>query len=179
MPVKTEWFDRPGGEPVELHQPSDRWLEVAQTWSNAIVGVLAPLQPRVEHVGSTAVPGLIAKPVIDLQVSVRDLADEPAYRPGLESLGLVLRAREPERRFFRHPAGEPRVVHVHVCSQGSKWEREHLLFRDQLRARPELVVVYAQLKLDLQHRVGWDRFAYTEGKTDFIRQVIQAADSAT
>ncbi len=170
------WFDRPGGEPVELCEPSSQWQALAESWSAAIRRALAPLRPRIEHVGSTAVPGLLAKPVIDLQVSVPDVADEDAYRPGLQSLGLVLRAREPDHRFFRPPAGKPRVLHVHVCEQGSDWEREHVLFRDQLRARPDLAVAYAQLKQDLARQVGSDRSAYTEGKSGFIRRVIDSAD---
>ena len=66
-------------------------------------------------------------------------------------------------------------MHVHACGQGSDWEREHLLFRDQLRARPDLAAAYAQLKQDLSREVGSDRFAYTEGKTNFIRRVVEAA----
>ena len=173
--VDVEWFDRPGGEPVELHEPSPEWPARADEWRTAIASALATLRPRIEHVGSTAVPGLVAKPVIDLQVSVPDVADEQAYRPGLESLDLVLRAREPGHRFFRPPAGAPRTVHVHVCGRGSLWEREHLLFRDQLRARPDLAAAYAHLKHDLVRTVGADREAYAEGKSDFIRHVIASA----
>ncbi len=73
-PSETEWFDRPGGEPVRLREPSPEWGAVAAFWRTAIEAALAPLQPRVEHVGSTAVPGLVAKPVVDLQVSVPELA---------------------------------------------------------------------------------------------------------
>lgn len=174
----TEWLDRPGGEPVELREPSPQWAVVAAEWGTAIRGALAPLAPRVEHVGSTAVPGLVAKPVLDLQVSVPDVEDEPAYRPGLESLGLVLRAREPGHRFFRPPAGRPRVVHVHVCGVGSGWEREHLLFRDHLRAHPDAAAAYAGLERDLARAVGHDRLAYTEGKTGFVRRAVEAAGRA-
>ena len=67
-PAGTEWFDRPGGEPVELREPSPRWLKLAEEWSDAIGRALFPLRPRIEHVGSTAIPGLLARPVIDLQV---------------------------------------------------------------------------------------------------------------
>ena len=174
--VGVEWFDRPGGEPVALREWSPLWSRFAEEWSSAILGALTPLRPRVEHVGSTAVPGLIAKPVIDVLVAVPDVADEAAYRPGLESLGLVLRAREPYHRFFRPPADRPRVVHVHACSQDSRWERERLIFRDQLRARPDLAATYAQLKEHLVREVDSDRAAYTEGKTAFIRRVVETAD---
>lgn len=161
---EIEWFDRPGAEPVEVHEPSARWAEVAEAWSAEIGDALAATRARVEHVGSTAVPGLPAKPVIDLQVSVPDVDDEPAYRPALESLGLVLRAREPWHRFFRPPAGQPRTVHVHICTHGSDWEREHLLFRDHLRRHPETAASYADLKRHLAQELGHDRLAYAEGQ---------------
>ncbi|WP_346618665.1 GrpB family protein [Blastococcus montanus] len=161
---EVQWFDRPRGEPVVLHPPSPRWGELAAEWAAAIGRVLSALQPRVEHIGSTAVPGLLAKPVVDLQVSVTDLDDETAYRVPLESLGLVLRAREPEHRFFRPPAEQPRSVHVHVCRRGSAWERTHLLFRDRLRARPEVATAYAELKQHLAREVGSDRAACTRAR---------------
>ncbi len=133
------------------------------------------MRPRIEHVGSTAVKGLAAKPVVDLQVSVPDVDDESAYRPALEAFGLVLRAREPDHRFFRPPAGKPRDVHVHVCAQGSDWEQEHLLFRDYLRTHPDTASAYVQLKRDLARRVGHDRLAYNKGKATFIQRVISTA----
>jgi GrpB-like predicted nucleotidyltransferase (UPF0157 family) len=159
-------------EPVELHPSSPDWVPVADRWASAIQRVLAALAPRVEHIGSTAVPGLPAKPVVDLQVSVPDVDDEQSYRPGLQTLELELHAREPGHRFFRPPAGRPRTVHVHVCTRGSRWERDHLDFRDQLRARPEVAAAYAELKQQLAATVGHDRAAYTEGKSAFIRSAL-------
>jgi GrpB-like predicted nucleotidyltransferase (UPF0157 family) len=171
----VEWFDRPGSDPVELHPPSTRWGELADQWIAEIGRALYPLPVRLEHIGSTAVPGLLAKPVVDLLVSVPDVDEEEAYRPALESLGLVLRAREPGHRFFRPPAGSPRIVHVHVCQRGSTWEREHLAFRDRLRARPDLAAAYVELKQRLAAQDGMDRVAYTEGKAEFIRSVVDSA----
>ncbi|MEJ5946925.1 GrpB family protein [Pseudokineococcus basanitobsidens] len=167
----VEWFDRAGGEPVELAEASPHWRAIANTWIARINDALATAT-RVEHVGSTAVPGLVAKPVVDLQVSVPAVADEGRYRPGLESLGLVLRARGQDHLFFRPPAGQPRVIHVHVCEAGSSWERQHLYFRDQLRSRPDLAMDYARLKRDLALLVGDDRGAYNRGKAGFIRKVL-------
>src|SRR5206468_2299977 len=79
-------------------------------------------------------------------VAVPDLEDESAYRPALERLGLVLRLRERSRRFFRPPATAARTVHVHACQQASAWERDHLAFRDYLRAHPAVTARYAPLK---------------------------------
>lgn len=120
--MTNEWFDNPCGEPVELKEADPLWPLVAAEWSKRIQTAIAPTVARVEHVGSTAISGLIAKPVLDLQMAVPDINDELAYRPGLESLGLVFRQREPDHRFFRPPAGEPRLVHVHVCEEfGSRY----------------------------------------------------------
>lgn len=175
----TEWFDRPGGEPVELAEPSPQWAQTAAAWTTQIDNALSMLRPRVEHVGSTAVKGLAAKPVIDLQISVPDVDDEAAYRPALEAFGLVLRARESDHRFFRPPAGKPRDVHVHVCTQGSDWEQDHLLFRDYLRTHSDTAAAYMQLKRNLAGQVGHDRLAYNEGKATFIQQVIKRARDQT
>jgi GrpB-like predicted nucleotidyltransferase (UPF0157 family) len=167
-----KWFDRAGGDPVLLHDADPCWSAVAAEWSAKIITALDPTRVIVEHVGSTSVPGLVAKPVIDLQVAVTDVGDEASYRPGLESLGLVLRQRESGHRFFRPPAGQPRVVHVHVCQIGSEWEREHILFRDRLRDGDNLASDYAALKKQLAATFANDRLAYNEGKADFIRTVL-------
>ncbi|WP_146040966.1 GrpB family protein [Glutamicibacter arilaitensis] len=162
--MTNEWFDKPGGEPVELKEADPLWPLVAAEWSNRIQSAIVPTVARIEHVGSTSIPGLIAKPVLDLQVSVPDINDESAYRPGLESLGLVLRQREPDHRFFRPRAGEPRVVHIHVCEEGSAWEHDVLRFREKLRADPNLAAEYATLKSGLADRYSTDRLSYNNGK---------------
>lgn len=172
-----EWFDRPGGEPAVIVAASPRWAAEATDWLNRIRDAIADPGVRLEHIGSTAVPGLAAKPVLDIQVAVPDLTDEPTYGPALESLGLILRAREPDHRFFRPPAGEPRTVHVHVCEIGSTWESDHVRFRDALRGSPETAHAYAVLKQHLGETVGQDRGAYNRGKSDFIRSVLAAKPS--
>lgn len=170
-----DWFGRPGGEAVRLCAYSAEWEQRAREWIVAIKDALEACQPAIDHIGSTAVPGLIAKSVIDLLVAVPDVTDEPSYRAGLESLGLILRAREPDHRFFRPPAGEPRLVHVHVCEVGSSWQQDRLLFRDRLRTQPGTAAAYARLKEDLARRVGEDRGRYNQGKTNFIHSVLTAA----
>lgn len=149
------------------------WSEIADQWMNQIRQALGHQPARIEHIGSTSVVGLQAKPVVDIQVSVPDIADEASYRPALESLGLVLRLREEDHDFFRPPAGETRTVHVHVCEIGSPWEQEKIRFRDRLRADPELVNQYAALKRKLLVEADGVRAAYTQGKTDFILEAIK------
>ena len=133
---------------------------------------LGEVAPRVEHVGSTAVPGLAAKPTVDIQVSVAALEPMTAYRGALERLGYEhMPDKEfPEHRFFGWPGGvQPRTFNMHVCEAGSDWERRHLAFRDVLRADPAVAQEYAALKRELALRHGNDVESYADAKTDFIK----------
>jgi GrpB-like predicted nucleotidyltransferase (UPF0157 family) len=174
--VSIEWFGQPKGDPPAIAPFDPSWATIASDWIQRLDHVLASLDARIEHVGSTAVPGLAAKPVIDLQVAVPRLADEQAYRPAIESIGLPLRARAPDHRFFRPAATAARAVHVHVCEQGSAWERQHILFRDFLRAHPDRREEYAQLKRRLAASVGGDRALYGAEKEDFISGTLEDAE---
>jgi GrpB-like predicted nucleotidyltransferase (UPF0157 family) len=142
-------------------------------WHRRLEEVLGGVARRIEHVGSTAVPGLAAKPIIDIQVSVADPAREDRYVPGIEGLGVALRSRDAEHRYFRPLPDRPRDVHIHVCAVGSDWERDPLLFRDHLRSDARTRDAYAELKRALAHRHPHDRLAYTEGKTEFIENVLE------
>ena len=167
----VEWFDQHVGDPIEIHEPRAEWAAIGARWEVRLADLLSPLRVEVDHVGSTAVPGLAAKPIIDLQVQVPDLADESAYVPAFEELGMVLRARGADFRFFRYPKGQVRNVHVHVCGFGSRWAAEHIAFRDALRQDVTLAREYEQLKLNLAEAVA-DRAAYNLGKEPFIRGVV-------
>ncbi|MDA4892340.1 MULTISPECIES: GrpB family protein [Microbacterium] len=169
--ANVEWFGQPIGDAVEIYDASVEWAEVGRRWERLLSDALAPLPTRVDHVGSTSVPGLAAKPVIDLQVQVPDLADEAAYALPLESLGMVLRARGEEFRFFRPPAGRVRDAHVHVCTRDSTWALDHLAFRDALRLDATLARRYERLKRRLAE-TGSTRADYNRGKEAFILDVI-------
>ena len=130
---------------------------------------------RIEHVGSTSVPGLPAKPVIDIQVSVADVGFESMYVASLERVGLQLRSRDDVHRFFRPFAEQPRDVHVHVCETGSDWERDHVLFRDYLRVHPAARDDYAHAKRRAAELWRDDRLAYTDAKTDTVLRILEDA----
>jgi len=176
MPAPTEWFGGAGGEAVELVGSDPAWPRRFAELRARLAAALGPTAERIDHIGSTAVPGIPAKPVIDIQVSVPNLDAEDEYRQPIEALGWPLRAREADHRFFRPPAGEPRNVHVHVCRSGSAWEREHLLFRDYLRHHPDRAAAYAELKARLVASVGDDRPAYTRAKDPFIAETVRMAE---
>lgn len=169
--------ERSRRDPVEV-VPYDRsWPVRFDEWRNRLWQRLVPVARRIEHIGSTAVPGLDAKPVVDIQVSVLDPEDEDSYVAAIEDLGVSLRSREGEgHRYFRPAGARKRTVQIHVCQTGSEWERTHILFRDYLRAESAARNAYASLKRDLARRYRDDRIAYTEGKTGFILDTVEEAD---
>ena len=152
------------------------WPARYEAWHERLDAALADVALRIEHVGSTAVPNLAAKPTVDIQVSVAGLDDETRYVPAVESTGLLLRGRDSVHRFFRPPADQSRDVHVHVCEQGSEWEREHLLFRDYLRSNSAAREIYAAVKRELATRWSDDRIAYTEAKTATVLELLDQAE---
>jgi GrpB-like predicted nucleotidyltransferase (UPF0157 family) len=132
---------------------------------------------RIDHIGSTSVPGLDAKPIIDIQISVSSFEPLTAYRNPLESLGYAFRSENAERtkRYFRESPGTPRT-HIHVRQAGSWAEQFALLFRDYLRAHPEAAREYAALKHRLAAQFTEDRHGYTDAKTPFTWALMQNAD---
>jgi GrpB-like predicted nucleotidyltransferase (UPF0157 family) len=166
---------RPVPDPIEVVAYRDEWVASFGEWRKRLLGALEKAAVRIEHVGSTAVQGLPAKPIVDVQVSVRDVEDEASYVPAIEELGVSLRFREPEHRYFRPAVDEPRTVQIHVCTAGGEWERDHLLFRDYLRADSKARAAYERLKRDLGERYRDDRLAYNEGKTGFVLDALTDA----
>lgn len=134
---------------------------------------------RIEHFGSTSVPGLPAKPIVDLLVGINSLkqAKQKAIAP-LESLGYSYWWNNPDkqRMFFVKglPPNSPRTHHIHMVEADSPlWER--LLFRDYLRQHSQEAKRYAALKYQLSRSFRYDREAYTQGKTEYIRSVMEKA----
>jgi GrpB-like predicted nucleotidyltransferase (UPF0157 family) len=133
---------------------------------------------RIDHIGSTAIPQLAAKPIIDVQISVADFEPLATYRGPLERLGYAFRADNPDRtkRYFREPLGQRRT-HIHVRRAGSFGEQVALLFRDFMRVHADVAAEYADLKIKLVERYSGERTAYTDAKGPFIWSVIAQADA--
>lgn len=161
-------------EPVTVVLYDPAWPARFQSWRHQLA-VALPAAKRIDHVGSTAVPGLAAKPVVDIQVSVADPTHESEYVPQLVDLSLELRSRDDEHRFCRPFSGTPREVQVHVCPTGSAWESDHVLFRDYLRAAPAARDEYLAAKLDAAKRWRDDRVAYADAKTAVILRLMNEA----
>jgi GrpB-like predicted nucleotidyltransferase (UPF0157 family) len=130
----------------------------------------------IHHVGSTAVPGLAAKPIVDILVGVEDLETS---RESFDSLArleyLYAPYRSEEMHWFCKPHPDRRTHHLHLVPEGTRRYREELAFRDRLRADPDTAARYAELKRELAERFPEDREAYTEAKGDFIRAALAAA----
>lgn len=138
-----------------------------------IADALGPIARRIDHIGSTAVRGLAAKPVIDIDLSVDDPDLEEVYLPALQRAGYILRVRSPGHRMARSAELD---VHVHVCPAGGEWERRHLLFRDWLRTDETDRTRYANAKQRLAARDWADMNEYAAAKTDVIQKITACAE---
>jgi GrpB-like predicted nucleotidyltransferase (UPF0157 family) len=142
------------------------WPGQAELELDRIRDSLGEVAVRQEHIGSTAVPGLAAKPIIDLQLSVDALDLKERYVEPLMGLGylFVPAPLSPDHHFFAKPPGRPRTHHLHVVEAGSGHELRHLAVRDFLRAHADERARYAALKREVVGRHPQDRRAYMEGK---------------
>jgi GrpB-like predicted nucleotidyltransferase (UPF0157 family) len=161
----------------ERHDPAVRIVEYDPAWPGMAEAETARIRAavgeaavRVDHVGSTAVPGLAAKPIVDLQLAVTEIGPRSLYVGPLEGLGYLFAPdpASPDFHFFGLPAARPRTHHLHVCAAGSEDERRHLAVRDYLRAHPDEVNAYAKLKRRLVARAPGDRLAYIAGKDSYV-----------
>ncbi len=134
---------------------------------------------QIEHIGSTAIEGMKAKPLIDLMVAVADLEEAKAYVPQLELLGYEFRpgASGPDRLFLAKGPHDNRTHHLSLTDLGSKFHRESLFFRDYLRTHPDAAQEYRKLKEVLAQQYSEDRGAYTDGKKGFIEKVLKLAEA--
>jgi GrpB-like predicted nucleotidyltransferase (UPF0157 family) len=151
------------------------WPRVYAAERERLVAAVGDLFLDVQHIGSTSVPGLIAKPIIDVAAAVRDFDEAAACVAPVVALGYAYRGENgiPRRHYFDR--GSPTLFHLHVFEVRSLDWHEHLLFRDYLRDHPEAVKEYADLKEDLTRRYAGDRLGYTEAKAPFIRRILTLA----
>jgi GrpB-like predicted nucleotidyltransferase (UPF0157 family) len=161
---------------IEIVAYDPEWPARFESWRERLAAALGPTARRIDHFGSTSIPGLPAKPVIDIQISVDDMNKEELYVPQIESLGVQLRSRDDDHRFFRPFAGKPRDVHIHVCNLGSDWARKDLLFAAYLRQDAAARAEYLRGKELAAARWGDDRIAYTEAKNEVIDAISPRAE---
>lgn len=144
-----------------------------------LADVFRDVEVAIAHVGSTSVPGLCAKPIIDICVGVPELSVAEDRVESMAGLGYQYvpeyEVEIPDRRYFRRPHGRPRTHHVHACCLNGEIWNCHLSFRDWLRSHPSDRDAYASLKRDLYARHMHDRPAYTEAKGPFIQSILERA----
>lgn len=156
----------------------EEWPSLFRDVASRLRRELGDVALRIDHVGSTAVPGLDAKPIVDIQVSVATFEPLASIRVPLERAGFVHRAgAELTKRYFRERPGDRRT-HIHVRRSGSFNEQFALLFRDFLRSNADAAAAYATLKYDLaaKFRAPEQRHQYVMAKSPFIWETMQAAD---
>ena len=160
---------------VTLAEYDPAWPAVFEREAARIRTALGEQLVRLEHTGSTSVPGLAAKPIIDMALTVADPADEAAYAPRLEAAGYILRIREPdwlEHRLFKGPDAD---VNLHVFAADSVEVERMVGFRDWLRSHPEDRQLYERTKRELAARTWRHVQHYADAKTAVVEEIIARA----
>jgi GrpB-like predicted nucleotidyltransferase (UPF0157 family) len=165
----------PSSGPVVLVDYDPGWPRLFAREAERIRAALGELALQIEHAGSTSVPGLAAKPVIDIVLVVHDSSDEPAYVPPLEAAGYALRIREPGWFEHRLLKGPDTNVNVHVFSAGCPEVERMLAFRDHLRRSDEDRELYERTKRELAQK-DWDFVQhYADAKTEVVESILVRA----
>jgi GrpB-like predicted nucleotidyltransferase (UPF0157 family) len=160
---------------LELHSHDDRWADIYLDHRGRIRDALTAVDVEIEHIGSTSVPGLAAKPIIDIVVTVDDITAEEDYLDALLAAGYGLRVREPRHRLVRTPA---RDVHVHLFERNDPAVAEYLLLRDHLRSHADDRALYESTKRTLLSKRWDDMNDYADAKTDVILAIKARAREA-
>jgi GrpB-like predicted nucleotidyltransferase (UPF0157 family) len=161
---------------IEIRDHDPEWPRLFEREAARIRSVLGDRVVRLEHAGSTSVPGLPAKPIVDMVLEVPDSSDEPAYLPDMEAAGYVLVIREPE--WFEHRVfkGPDTNINLHVFTAGAEEVERMLRFRDWLRANPADRELYARTKRELAARDWKYVQQYADAKTAVVREIMERAE---
>lgn len=164
---------------VELADHNPEWELLAHETIGQLWRVFDAVAQDIQHVGSTAIHGIKAKPIIDIAVAVNDFDEVRKLMPALEGEGFIHRADNDGdwQVFFvcGDFAQDTRTHHIHVVKNGGVEWRDYLLFRDYLNDNPDKAKEYEAVKLDLLSKYKNDRLSYTEGKTEFCKGIIRKA----
>jgi GrpB-like predicted nucleotidyltransferase (UPF0157 family) len=160
---------------IDIKDYDPEWPNAFELEKSRIMKKLGELVLEIQHIGSTAVPGISAKPIIDILIAVRDMGRAMECAIKLADLGyeLIQSEDDVERLFlFR---GMPRTHHIHIVEHGSETHRKHVVFRDYLREHADTRNEYDRLKRALAARYRTDRKSYVDSKTDFVERVVEKA----
>jgi GrpB-like predicted nucleotidyltransferase (UPF0157 family) len=188
-PYDVAWYDEyldkltVGGarrltEPIEIREYDPEWPRLYEREEGRIRSVLGDRVARIEHAGSTSVPGLPAKPIVDIALEVPNSADEAAYVPDMEAAGYIVQIREPE--WFEHRVfkGPDTNVNLHTFTAGCEEVDRMLLFRDHLRANAADRELYATAKRELATHDWKYVQQYADAKTAVVQEIAERARAA-
>ncbi|MHA1348033.1 MAG: GrpB family protein [Candidatus Heimdallarchaeaceae archaeon] len=162
---------------VKLNDYDPQWKSLFEKESALILSVAEEVIEDIQHIGSTAIPGVVAKPIIDVLLAINSLSNIKKLTDLLTPIGFVYRGEQgiPDRHLFVKGGEDYRTHHLHVVvKEHSEWLK-HILFRDYLRKHPKDVEKYSKLKLDLLKKYEFEREKYTESKSDFIEKILEKA----
>ncbi len=164
--------------PIEIRDYDPEWPRLFEREAARVRSALGDRVVRLEHAGSTSVPGLPAKPIIDMVLELPDSADEPAYLPDMEAAGYTLVIREPE--WFEHRVfkGPDTNINLHVFTAGSPEAERMLRFRDWLRSNPADLELYLRTKRELAARDWKYVQQYADAKSAVVQEIMARADAA-
>jgi GrpB-like predicted nucleotidyltransferase (UPF0157 family) len=162
--------------PVIIEEYDPRWPQQFELLRSRTAASLGELAAAIEHIGGTAVPGLAAKAIIDMDVLIKSNADLPLVISRLDSLGYQHRGDlgVPGREAFRPPPNDP-PHHLYVCVPECLEYTRHITFRNHLRTHPQDANAYAALKRQLAEKLGSDRESYTQAKSEFVQDILRRA----
>ena len=161
---------------LEVVDYDPRWVDIFAEHEARLRDALRDVSVRIEHIGSTSVPGLAAKPIVDIVVAVDDITAEEDYLDAMLAAGYLLRVREPGHRLVRTPE---RDVHVHIYGTGDEAITRYLLLRDRLRTDATDRALYERTKRALIAQGFEDMNAYADAKTDVIAAILARAVAAS
>lgn len=161
---------------VELVEHQDEWTEAGRECIRQLSFILGERAISIEHVGSTAIPGIHAKPIIDIAVGVRSLDEAIECKDELARHEIIFRGEDnPGQLLFVIGDGDIRTHHIHFVPYDSEAWRNYIFFRDYLRSHPERAKAYDELKLKLASMYSGNRKTYTSSKSSFIKDTIAEA----
>lgn len=171
----------PNLAPVILSEYQSNWAALYEKEKKAILSVVGEYIAEIEHIGSTAIPGTVAKPEIDIMVLVKSFADESSFIPLFESLGYVYFKRfeemVPERRYFRKSEGIVPLVHVHVVETKGEFWNSRIDFKRYMLEHPESVLRYNEAKRGLVEKFKDNRKEYSTQKDIIVQEILRLARS--
>jgi GrpB-like predicted nucleotidyltransferase (UPF0157 family) len=166
---------------VKLVAHHPKWAKYFSEEKQLLFKMLGKKVLDIRHIGSTSIPGIPAKPILDILAAVKMLADVETFTQDLNKIGYEEKGAGgvPGRRYFVKGTEAKRTHHLNFCEMNSFFWRNHLAFRDYLERHPEIARKYSVLKRELADRFPNDRGAYTAGKEEFVRSILDRAKNTT